>query len=336
MYDCVYGFVRPMKSHLVFGAVALLVLGANASAQEGVLKQVVPGVWFREGETRPGTRVILCANSSLIEMKDYLIVVDANFPSCGKQMIVDAKKVSPKPIKYAIDTHHHRDHAYGNPIFTEIGAVTLAHAGVVEEMNRAEPKAWLHEAQGRKDVADLHLPTPERPKQTYTKSPFVLSDSTRRVELYNFGWGHTRGDTFVYLPKEKILCTGDVAVNGPYITTRDADNRNWPNVIRQAQKLDVEYVLPGHGPVGGKDVLEGMRLFLVELYKAVDTAVKNGKTLEQLVVSKNGRPESTSIQLSKTVEHWISLQTWKLPTQVQDLYEEITQGKPHGEIAEGK
>jgi cyclase len=237
--------------------IALLLIGlaAAASGQEGVLKQVAPGVWFREGETRPETKVILCANSSLIEMKDYLIVVDANFPSCGQKMIAAAKTVSSKPIKYAIDTHHHRDHAYGNPVFTEIGAVTLAHARVVEEMNRAEPAAWIHESQVRKDVADLHLATPERPKQTYTTSPFVLSDSTRRVELYNFGWGHTRGDTFVYLPKEKILCTGDVAVNGPYITTRDADIRNWPDVIRKAQKLDVRYVLPGHGPVGDKEML---------------------------------------------------------------------------------
>ena len=317
---------------------ALLVLtclAVAANAQEGVLKQVVPGVWFREGETRPVTRVILCANSTVIEMKDFLIVVDANFPSCGEQIIRGAKAVSPKPIRYAIDTHHHRDHAYGNPVFTRIGAITLAHAGVVEEMNRYEPAAWIHEGKVRKDVGDLHLPSPERPKQTYTKSPHIISDSTRRVELYNFGWGHTRGDTFVYLPKEKVLCTGDVVVNGPYITTRDADNRNWPEVIRQAQKLDVAYVLPGHGIVGGKEVMEGMRQFLLELYRAVDAAIKKGSTLDQLVTMKDGRPFSTSIQLPAGVEHFISLQTWKLPTQVVDIFEEITQGKPHGEIAGG-
>ena len=79
-----------------------------------------------------------------------------------------------------------------------------------------------------------------------------------------------------------------------------------------------------------------MKQFLLELYKAVDTAVKNGQTLDQLVTVKDGRPQSTAIHLSKSVEPWISLQTWKLPTQVEDLYEEIAQGKPHGEIAGGK
>jgi len=305
-------------------------------AQPGMLKEVAPGVWFREGETRPVTRVILCANSSVIEMKDYLIVVDANFPSCAEALIQQVKSVSAKPIQYAIDTHHHRDHAYGNAVYTRIGAITLAHAGVVDEMNRYEPERWQHEEKGRQDVADLHLQTPERPRQTYRESPFVLSDSTRRVELYNFGWGHTRGDTFIYLPKEGVLCTGDVIVNGPYITTTDANIANWPNVIRAAQKLHVKYVLPGHGPVGGADVMEGMKQFLLELYKGVGAAVKSGKTLDQLVAKKDGRPVSTSLQLPESVRYFVSLETWKLPLQVQDTWEEITQHKPHGEIAGGK
>lgn len=311
-------------------------LAASASAEPGMLKQVVPGVWFREGETRPETRVILCANSSVIEMKDYLIVVDANFPSCAEALIKQVKEISSKSIKYAIDTHHHRDHAYGNIVYTRIGTITLASAGVVDEMKRYEPARWEHEEQGREDVADLHMKGPEPPKQTYSRGPFVLSDGTRRVELYNFGWGHTRGDTFVYLPKEKVLCTGDVIVNGPYITTSDADIANWPEVIGKAQKLDVQYVLPGHGKVAGPDVMEGMRQFLLELYKGVDSAIKSGKTIDQLVQMKDGRPISTSVQLPPSVQYFVSLQTWKLPVQVQDTYEEITQHKPHGEIAGGK
>lgn len=246
------------------------------------------------------------------------------------------KTISSKPIKYVIDTHHHRDHAYGNPVFTRMGATTIAYAGVVDEMNRYEPERWRHESTVRKDVAELNLPTPDRPQQTYSKSPYVISDSTRRVELYNFGWGHTRGDTFVYLPKEKVLCSGDVVLNGPYITTSDANIANWPNVIRAAQKLDVAYVLPGHGPNGGKDLLEGQIQFLLELHKAVAAAIRKGNTLDQLVTMKDGRPFSTSLQLPDSVRPWISLQTWKLPTQVMDTYEEITQGKPHGEIAGGK
>jgi hypothetical protein len=62
-----------MKPRHGFALALLIGLTLPAHSQEGVLKQEVPGVWFREGETRPGTRVILCANTSLIELKDYLI-----------------------------------------------------------------------------------------------------------------------------------------------------------------------------------------------------------------------------------------------------------------------
>jgi glyoxylase-like metal-dependent hydrolase (beta-lactamase superfamily II) len=311
-------------------------LAASACAQEGTVRPIVPGVWFREGETRPMTRVVLCSNSVVIEMKDHLIVVDANFPSCARALVDDLKQVTSKPIRYVIDTHHHRDHAYGNAVFTRMGAVTLAHAGVVAEMQRYEPGRFQHEMAVRKDVAELNLTTPEPPQQTYTASPYVLSDETRRVELHNFGWGHTRGDTFVYLPREKVLCTGDVVLNGPFITTSDAHIANWPNVIRAAQRLDVAHVLPGHGPPGGKELLDGQIQFLEELLKAVAAAIARGESLDQLVNMRDGRPFSTSIQLPPHVQHWVSLQPWKLPTQVKDTYEEMTQHRPHGEIAGGK
>jgi cyclase len=140
----------------------------------------------------------------------------------------------------------------------------------------------------------------------------------------------------VYLPKEKVLCTGDVVLNGPFITTTDANIANWPNVITSAQKLDAKYVLPGHGPVGGKEILEGQKQFLLELHKAVAAAIRDGKELDQMVTRKDGRPATTSLNLPENVQYWVSMQPWKLPLQVVDTWEEITQGKPHGEIAGGK
>jgi len=157
------------------------------------------------------------------------------------------KKVSSKPIQYVIDTHHHQDHAYGNSLFTRIGATTIAYAGAFEEMKRYEPENWRRVSKVRKDVAELNLPAPEPPRLLYTTSPYVISDSTRRVELRYFGWGHTRGDTFVYLPKERILCIGDAVPNGPHSDPKNAYMGNWANQVRAAQKLDAVYVLPGHG-----------------------------------------------------------------------------------------
>src|SRR5688572_16763282 len=263
-----------------FAVLALLPLFLpSTGAQPGSMKQILPGVWFREGEIQNMGH----CNNIIIEMKDYLIVVDANFPSGASLALEAAKKVSNKPVKYVFDTHHHGDHAYGNPVWTKAGAITLAHKGVVEEMKRYEPARWLATAKGRKDVAELNLPTAEPPKQTFDKSPFVLKDETREVQFHFFGWAHTRGDGFVYLPKEKVLCTGDAVVNGPYNFTADAHIGNWPAVLRAAQKLDVAHLLPGHGSPGGKEVLSGQIQFMTELHKTVAAAVTQGKKLQDVV-----------------------------------------------------
>jgi len=319
-----------------FGLAALFafLMGSNAlinrtGAQSAGAKQIVPGVWFLEGDLKGQGH----CNNVIIEMKDYLIIIDANFPSGARLALAEAKKVSAKPVKYVFDTHHHGDHSYGNPVWTKLGATTLAYIGVAEEMKRYEPKRWQETAQQRKDVAELNLSTAEAPKQTFKKSPFVLDDGQRRVEFHHFGWAHTRGDGFAYLPKEKLLCTGDAATNGPYNFVGDGYIGNWPKVMDQALKLDIQHVLPGHGGPGGREILTGERLFMVELHKAVSDAVKAGKKMEDLVNMKDGKPVSASVKLPDSVKNWVGD---FFPTQVRDTYEEITQRKPHGEISGGK
>jgi cyclase len=289
--------------------------------------RMVPGVWFVEGDEKNEGH----CNNIIIEMRDYLIMVDANFPSGARLAQAAARKVSTKPVKYVFDTHHHGDHSFGNPVWTVAGATTLAYIGVVEEMVRAGPQGWRNAMTRRKDMADLKRDTPEPPMQTFRTSPYVLEDSSRRVEFHHFGWAHTRGDGLVYLPREKVLCTGDVVVNGPFNATGNANFGNWPNVISEAQKLDVTHILPGHGRPGGKALLSGQSLFLVELQKAVRAAIQQGKKLEDLVTMRDGKPASARLKLPETVKDWVGEEFFA--AQVRDAYAELTQGKPRGDIA---
>src|SRR5690349_2370507 len=144
---------------------SIILLGCmlqSAAAQPGTVKQIARGVWFREGDQKSFGH----CNNIIVEMKDFLVVVDANYPSGAKAVIEDAKKLSPKPIQYVIDTHGDADHAYGNSVFTKMGAITIAHIGVLEDMKQYEPQAWQGVARIRKDVAALNEPGPEPPKQT--------------------------------------------------------------------------------------------------------------------------------------------------------------------------
>jgi glyoxylase-like metal-dependent hydrolase (beta-lactamase superfamily II) len=306
----------------VLVATAFFVTGGVA--QPNSVRKIADGVWFREGDMKQGH-----CNNAIIEMKDYLIVVDANFPSGARLAMADAKKLSPKPVKYVFITHHHGDHDYGSAVWTSAGATTFAYKAVVEELNRYEPARWRAAAKSRPDVAELNRSEPERPKQTFDKSPYILKDSTREVQFHFFGWAHTRGDGFAWLPKEKVLCTGDASTNGPYNNTADANLGNWPKVMAAAEKLQPSYVLPGHGPAGGPEILAGQADFMVELRKAAEQAAAQGKKLEDIVTMKDGKPVATSVKLPESVGHWVGN---SLPTQVMNAYDEVTQHKPAGDL----
>jgi len=314
----------------LFGFAALslgLFHTAQSEATPNTVQEIVPGVWFREGDIQKEGH----CNNILIEMKDYLIVVDANFPSGARLAAADAKKLSNKPIKYVFDTHHHGDHAYGNAVWTQMGATTLAYAGVAQEMKRYEPKRWAEA--NRKDVADLKRTTAEPPQQTFDKTPFVLDDGNRRVEFHFFGWAHTRGDGFVYLPKEQVLATGDAIANGAFNFMADANVANWPKVVEAAGKRPIRHLLPGHGRPGGMEIAQGQGRFLREIYAGVQRLLKSGKTVDDIQKMGMGKTLEAALGFSPEAKNWVGD---GLAGQAVVVAEEITQKKPHGEISGGK
>ena len=306
-----------------FGILLTLALfKTRGEAQPNSFTEVVKGVWFREGDLSQGH-----CNNTVIEMKDSLVVIDANYPSGARAVMADIKKVSTKPVKYVFDTHHHGDHAYGNAVWTKIGAITFAYQGVADEMKRYEPKRWQEEK--RPDVKELGLVTAEPPQQTFTKNPYILEDETRRIEFHFFGWAHTRGDGFAWLPKEKVLATGDAATNGPFNNVADANLGNWPKVMAKAEKLGPAYVLPGHGPRGGVEILQGQKLFFEDTLKAVGAEIKKGRKLEDVVTYDGKRAKSTTIQLSDGAKKWVGRD---FPGQVATAYKEASQKTPAGDL----
>ena len=283
----------------------------RGDAQPDSFKEMAKGVWFRQGDIDNKGH----CNNVVIEMKDSLLIVDANYPSGAEALLKDIKKVSSKPVKWVFDTHHHGDHAYGNSVWTALGATTIAHENVLREIEKYEPKRW--QGSKRPDVVALHKQTLEPPQKTFRENPYVIDDGERRVELHHFGWAHTRGDGFVYLPKEKILATGDAVTNGPWNNVADASIGNWPRVIEAAQKLDVAQVMPGHGPAGGKEVLEGQKQFMLELRKAA---------------SQGTRPDDplfAKVTLPESVKKWVGR---GLAGQLQTAYKETQAKKPAGDL----
>src|SRR5438874_10482908 len=243
-------------------------------AEVNKVEQIAPEVYFHEGDIQAHGH----CNNGWIVFEDYVLVIDANFPSGAQEIIPKIKAITNKPIRFAFDTHHHGDHAYGNQIWVEQGAVPVAHMGVIEEMKKYEtgyyggkPGRWEDAAKNRPDVAASKL----KPPSLLFPKEMIFDDGKHRVELHYFGVAHTHGDGFAWLPKERILFTGDACVNGPYNFAGDGDTGAWIKTLEAAKKLGALTICPGHGPMGSAQLLADQETYFLELRKQVRKHVRS-------------------------------------------------------------
>lgn len=262
--------MKKMRGVLALAGAALLA-GAlltlrPAASEVNQVTRLAPGVFFHEGDLKGQGH----CNNGWIELEDFVLVVDANFPSGADLVIPKIKETTRKPIRFVFDTHHHGDHAYGNQVWVNHGAAPVANRGVLLEMEKYEPKRWDDTAKTRKDVAASRL---KRPTLLFPQE-LVFDDGKRRLELLHFGVAHTRGDGFAWLPEERILFTGDACVNGPYNYVGDGNIKQWIKTLENARMLQPKTVAPGHGPVAGGELLEDQRLYFAALLSEATNLLK--------------------------------------------------------------
>jgi len=295
-----------------------------AMAEAGKADQLAPDIYFHEGRVEDNADAV--CNNGWIIFEDYVLVVDANFPAGARLIISKIRSMTDKPIRFAFDTHHHGDHAYGNQVYVENGAVPVAHTGVIEEMKLHEtgfydskPGAWEDAAKGRADLKDTKL---KPPSVLFSKDLF-FDDGKHRVELMHLGVAHTHGDALAWLPKERILFTGDVCVNGPYNFVGDGDVGKWVVTLDAVKKLRPKIVCTGHGPRSVATVLDDQQAFFKALREQVGAlmAEKSPEEAKGQVEAIRAKLKSNA-QIARYVSERGSDDS--LPDQVGKVYEELT------------
>ena len=246
--------------------------------EPGQVAQIAPGVFFREGDLKQESH----CNNGFVVFEDFVLVIDANFPDGAEACLEDIRKETDKPVRFVFDTHHHGDHAYGNSVWRRHGALPVAQENFHAMMAKYEPTRWRESV--RKDVVALGRDGPMPPVITYPKE-MTFDDGKMKVDLLYYGTAHTPCDGFAYLPKEKILFTGDTVVNGPYNYMGDGNTQSWIEVLDALLRLDVEIVAPGHGQCAGRELIQLQRRYINTLHKAVRAGMKAGKDVAQLQVS---------------------------------------------------
>jgi phosphoglycerate dehydrogenase-like enzyme/glyoxylase-like metal-dependent hydrolase (beta-lactamase superfamily II) len=248
------------------------------------VKEVAPGVFFRYSSISASDPKIPFggSNNIWVVFEDYVVVIDANFPKEAGDVLAAIRKTTKKPVRYVLDTHHHGDHAYGNAVWVRAGATIVAQAKCARLLRVNGPKEFADAGKpprGRKDVAESVLKVPN----LIFDDKLILDDGKQRVEFLYMGHAHTMGDAVAYLPKQKILCTGDACVNGAFNFMGHSDSASWIRALERMQQLDIDMVCPGHGSVAGKDLLERQKRYFVELRKAIKQGIDADKEFADIV-----------------------------------------------------
>ena len=230
------------------------------------------------------------ANNVFIVDDAGVVVVDTNFgPTSTRQMIAALKKITPKPVRYVVNTHWHDDHVLGNQAYRDAfpGVQFIAHEATKEYLpgrgaaarktqveNLPGSAASLREALAKKQnlagaaitddeqagyTSDLRLIEAylkEAPSFDVVLPTVAVTDSLtlksgkRTVEIMQLGRGHTAGDIVVHLPVEDILITGDLVVFPiPLVGGDQSHVMDWAATLKKLIATKPKIVVPGHGPV---------------------------------------------------------------------------------------
>src|SRR5471030_1562275 len=283
---------------LVLAGIAVSALGFHAQvpapAAAYKFTEIVPGVYSAIGTGAMNVG----SNSAVIVNRDDVVIVDSHIsPESGRAMLQELKAITDKPVRFLINTHFHYDHTSGNQAFPYVDIIgheftrrkltgDILEKGMFADLLKGLP-AQLDGMKARAAAetdatAKARLDQQVRVQTAFASSlkelkivpPTVtlvdhmtLFRGDREIRLLYLGHGHTGGDIVVYLPKEKVLCSGDLLVHD-FANLIDGYVNEWPETLEKLRPIDFVDVIPGHGdPFKGKERIDWFQAYLRDLWR---------------------------------------------------------------------
>jgi cyclase len=271
-------------------------------------EKVMDGVYYA---TASGSMTV-GANSPIIVTDDEALVIDSQItPAAARALVADLAAVTSRPVRYVVDSHYHYDHAFGNQIFASDVQV-IGHDNTRRRMltNVMEQSTYLSSVQPvpsrveslkqriaqeadaqqkaalERQVANS-LAYLEQVKEIKVTPPNVTFDRTmtlhrggREIRIMYLGRGHTDTDVVVYLPKERIVCTGDL-MESVVSYMGDSFPEDWIATLERLKEIDFDTVMPGHGVVfKGKTKIDAFQRYLRDVITQVTALRTQGLSPE--------------------------------------------------------
>lgn len=256
-------------------------LGAQAAdALPFVLKQIGPGVYVAiDGPAHSAD-----SNAGFIIGDDGVLVVDSFYdPNAAKALLGEIHKLTPKPVRYVVNTHYHIDHTGGDGVFRDAGAIIIAHRNV---------RGWVRTENAhlfgdqitpavRAQIAALALP------DLVTDKDLTIWLGARKVVVRTVE-GHTGGDLAIGVPDAKVLFCGDLLWRKVSPNIIDGTVSKWIATAAAFQALPDAAAMtfvPGHGDVARASDVADFQAYLVDLSALTAEGRKAGLSGEALVAS---------------------------------------------------
>lgn len=241
---------------------------------------------------------------------DGIVIVDDQFAPLAPKIKEALKAITDKPVKYVINTHYHGDHTGGNEIFGREGTI-VAHENVRKRLES-----------GTTVLGSKKPPAPKGALPVITfNDRATIHVNGEDVRLIHLPHGHTDGDAMVEFTKSNVVHMGDDFFNGtfPFVDRENGGSIKGliANLDAVLAKMDNNaFVIPGHGPLGNKAVLDGFRDALKGTVAIMNEAIKNGKTLEEV------KKERTLVAWEHLASEFVTLEIYE-----EGLYKELTAKK---------
>jgi glyoxylase-like metal-dependent hydrolase (beta-lactamase superfamily II) len=219
--------------------------------------------------------------------EDAVFVVDDQFAPLTPKIQAAIAALTPKPVRFIVNTHWHFDHTGGNENFGKAGAMILAHDNVRKRMSTEQFIAALN----RKEPA---APAGALPVVTFSDGvTFHINGDS--VVVTHIAPAHTDGDAIIRFLKANVVHMGDAFNNAglPFVDLSSGGSIN--GIITAAEQVyamtDAQTkIIPGHGALANRDRLKQYREMLVALRARMQKEVASGKTVDQVLALKITEP----------------------------------------------
>jgi len=234
----------------------------------------------------PDGRVPLVPNVGVVASQREALVIDTGMgPRNGQRVRDKVEKLTDRPLTLTI-THFHPEHGFGAQVFRD-GQIVYNRAQKEEFDKKAGPYLEMFRGFGPAVAEQLEGVEFVTPTELY-EDEARLDLGGLAAELRYFGAAHTLGDQVVFMPEERILFTGDLVETRlfpifPWFPPDDADvsGSRWLDVLARLQALEPEVVVPGHGEVGGQELIQQVLGYLEDVRGRVARAAE-ARSAEEL------------------------------------------------------